>query len=217
MHGWARWVVAAALVAATVTWTNDADAQRRRGGEAGQSRIGAHALFGFGGEADFDFDGSSIFDGDDDLETTFGFGLVFEHAVHRYFLLGGRFEAGWWLTESWDDSDVDRSVVLDFSPQAKGRYPFDLGGAQAEVSVTVPFGLTVSLPDDDIAGDWDTGVGFNVGILGGFAVMLEGGFGFYTEMGWRWHTVYHEEQDAEIEVDVSTSQFVMHFGMMLGL
>ena len=218
MQTQARWVVAATLVVATVTWTNDADAQRRRGGDVGQSRIGAHALFGFGGEADFDFDPGD--DGDVDLETTFGFGLVFEHAVHRYFLLGGRFEAGWWLTEDWDDADVDRSVLLDFSPQAKGRIPFEIDGGQAEVSVTVPFGLTLSLPSDEIDGDPDTGVGFNLGVLGGFALVLDGGFGFYAEAGWRHHSFAHELDLGvlgDVDVDISTNQFVLHFGVTLAL
>lgn len=194
-----------------------ADAQRRQ--DDGGTRIGAHVLFGLGGEADVDVDapwglGGS---GDDDLLTTFGFGVVAEHAVHRYFLLGGRFEAAWWNTDGWDDANFDRSVLLDFSPQAKGRYPFELGGARAEVSLTVPFGLTVSLPDNEVPGDPNTGTGFNVGILGGFAVTLDGGFGFYGEMGWRWHTFYHELDDSGVDVDVAMGQFVMHFGVMLGL
>ncbi len=208
-------MVAAVVAALTVAVTGDARAQRR-GGEGG-SRAGAYALFGFGGEAEIDFDGSSIFDADVDLETTFGFGLVFEHALHRYFLLGGRFEAGWWNTDDWDDADVDRSVFLDISPQARGRYPFELGQATAEVSLAVPFGLTISFPDDDIAGDWGTGLGYNVGVLGGFAILLEGGFGFSAEMGWRWHAFSHEEQDSDVDVDVSTGQFVMHLGVLLEL
>lgn len=180
------------------------------------TRLGFHGVFGFGGEAEQDVDGSSIFDRDYDLETTFGFGLVVEHAIHKFVLFGARFETAWWNTDDWDDNDIDRSVILDFDGQGKVRFPFMIDRAVAEVSFTVPIGLSISIPSDDIPGDPNTGVGFNVAFLGGFGIMFGGGFGFYGEIGWHIHSLAHELQDTDTDVDVSTGQLVMHAGFMFG-
>lgn len=198
-------VTSAAL--ATLTTATMGNAAAQSDAQEGAIRVGGGLVTGFAGELSLDFE-LDILDGDDNLIPAVGFDLFVEYVMMRYVALGARSSFVFWNSDDADRAGNGRSFVWAFSPYAKGRYPFEIAGFASEASLMLPLGLSVSRPNGDLggAGEINTGVGFNLAILGGFTFFFTDTIGAYTHLGWQWHWVGHEENVSNTEFGAKLSQ-----------
>lgn len=206
MNGHHRWLAPALVLASLAPLT----AEAQRGDDVGDLRLAAYLALGVGGDADVTTGRSTS---SVSLDPTVGFGARLEVPVHEYVAIGGIFEL---LTFEADTVFADeREAVVDFDVWVKGRYRIELsGGLAIEPYLGLPFGLTLAVLDDpDGEGD-EVWPGFNIGVLAGAMLIIDSRFGALIELGWRHHQVFNEARTflGDIDLEIETNQFAMHFG-----
>ncbi|QDG51027.1 hypothetical protein FIV42_09870 [Persicimonas caeni] len=168
-----------------------------------RGRVLVGPMFGLGGELEAELsipelDGSG--DIESDMLTTLGGFLQYEAPVHPYVLLGARGAFGAFIAEMQDDDDYARDLMFNFDAVAKLRYPFLT--APGELYVGLPVGLSVIVPSEDWEDqdgfEAETGVSWNMGVVGGLNYLLFEQFGLFVEGGWML-------QNVALEGDVTTS------------
>jgi hypothetical protein len=118
-----------------------------------------------------------------------------------------------------DDADSDRLTLLNIDAAPKARYP--LAGGNAEIYATVPVGVSLNFPSDDLQGggqgslDFNTTVSWNISLLGGASYMFSSNLGVFAEGG-----LYNQnmrltasESGGEATISGSFSQF----GLLAGV
>jgi hypothetical protein len=183
------------------------------------ARVGGGLVTGFAGNLELDVEGSAIFDVDDDLLASIGFDVFVEYAFMKYIALGARSSLVWWNADSFQDADISRSFLWTIDAMAKAKYPFAIENLGAEVFLAVPLGLTVSVPSGEINGNPNVAPGFNIAIMGGFALWFTEQIGAYTQLGWQWHWAGHELRDPDPNVDIAAriSQLRWTLGLTVAL
>ena len=88
---------------------------------------------------------------DTDNLSTVGGTIQFEYPVLRYLTVGANTRFYRWNWEVADNSNIDASFGMDFDAVVRGRYP--LMNGRLELSIAMPVGLTVIVPNDD----WEAG------------------------------------------------------------
>ncbi len=216
-----RSVAFAALALALTAHASVAEAQRSedRPPFADGVRVGGGLVTGFAGNLELDVDALLFPDVDDDLKASIGFDAFVEYAFMRYLAIGARSSLVWWNADSFQDAEISRSFLWTIDALAKAKYPFAIENLAAEVFLAVPLGLTVSAPSGEIDGNPDVAPGFNIAIMGGFALWFTETIGAYTQVGWQWHWVSHElrEPDPNVDVAARLSQLRWTFGLTLAL
>ena len=137
---------------------------------------------------------------DIDLDPTLGAGL-------RVSLYSGIFAFGL-MTEFRGYGNAEyssRDFAFDFSPFIGLRIPILTNGSNVvRLRATIPFGFSVLKPNGATWGE-DRYLGFNTGMLGGVEVSF-GNFGLFTDVGFRYHRVYANNDIALVgSVDASLS------------
>lgn len=150
---------------------------------------------------------------DIDLDPTFGAGV-------RVSLYSGVLAFGL-MTEfrGYGNSDYShRDFAFDMSPFIGVRIPLLAHGRNVvRLRGTVPFGFTVLKPNEEAWGE-DAYLGLNTGVLGGVE-MAFGNLGFFTDMGFRFHRVYANDNLAiagEGDASLSWAQFSFNAGVQIG-
>ncbi len=176
-------------------------------------RLGAHFAAAFLGDVNTSGRGLET---SASLDPTLGGALRVELPVHEYVVIGGFFEV---LAFEADVVGAEREPVFNFDAMLKGRYLFaptpDLG---IEGYAAVVVGPTLGLFDDpDGSGD-EIWPGWNIGLLGGAAVLFEA-FGLFLEIGWRFHQTFTEFRLVGVDVDVQrhTHQLALQAGAFFRL
>jgi hypothetical protein len=114
----------------------------------------------------------------DSWGATLGPSVGVEVPIHKYFSLGGLFNANFGLSGGFN-------VILDFDAVAKGFYPLRIGDHDAAVYGSVPIGLSVGV--FSALGITGAGAGFNFGIIPGFQFYINDSWGVFTELGFNFH------------------------------
>lgn len=177
--------------------------------------IAAKLLLGFGGEAELEADDAAGFDGDDDMETSYGVAFAYMHPLHRYFALGGQLGFLSWTTDLLEDGDADRSVLMDISlvPQAKYAVRNNV-----ELYASLPLGFTQDFFGEDEFANFEVtgGAGFNIALFLGARIALDDQFGLLGELGYSFHSFSHTLEapidGLETDFDISTGQFGLNLG-----
>jgi hypothetical protein len=154
-----------------------------------------------------------------DMEMTNGLGAHFGFPVHRFFTIGGRVSYVSYFTESLDDIDADRLTLLNIDAAPKARYP--LAGGSAEIYATVPVGLSLNFPNDDLAdGDVEagTGVSWNISLLGGASYKFNSSIGVFAEGGLYNQniTIPAEGTVQGVDIEQTTTGSFSQFGLLAG-
>lgn len=149
---------------------------------------------------------------DIDLDPTLGAGV-------RVSLYSGIFAFGV-MTEfrGYGNSDYsNRDFAFDMSPFIGVRLPILAHGRNVvRLRGTVPFGFTVLKPNEEAWGD-DAYLGFNTGMLGGVETSF-GNFGFFTDLGFRFHRVYANNDiaiEGSVDASLSWAQLSLNAGVQL--
>lgn len=149
---------------------------------------------------------------DIDLDPTFGGGV-------RVSLYSGILAFGL-MTEfrGYGNSDYShRDFAFDMSPFIGVRIPlFRHGRNVVRLRGTVPFGFTVLKPNEEAWGE-DAYLGLNTGMLGGMEMSF-GNFGFFTDLGFRFHRVYANDDIAiagEGDASLSWAQLSFNAGAQI--
>jgi opacity protein-like surface antigen len=199
-------------------------------GASMRPRVFVFGNFGFGGEFETEFDiGQASEDFEmGDMKMTTGFGAHIGFTVHRNFTLGGRLSYLTYTTDDMEDADYDRGNVVNLDAAPKARYP--LQASSAELYATIPIGITVSPVPDEVedvrsaqvrrvnprsSTEYNTGVTWNVSILGGASYKFGQRFGAFVEGGWYNQNIKWKVEVSDEEGD-ETGSF-SQFGLMAGL
>ncbi len=149
---------------------------------------------------------------DIDLDPTLGAGV-------RVSLYSGIFAFGL-MTEFrgyGNEQYSDRDFAFDISPFIGLRIPILSNGTNVvRLRATIPFGFTVLKPNSEAWGE-DAYLGFNTGMLGGMEVSF-GNFGIFTDVGFRYHRVYANNDIAlvgEVDASLSWAQLSVNAGVQL--
>lgn len=149
---------------------------------------------------------------DIDLDPTLGAGV-------RVSLYAGIFAFGL-MTEFrgyGNEQYSDRDFAFDISPFLGLRIPILSNGTNVvRLRATIPFGFTVLKPNSEAWGE-DAYLGFNTGMLGGVEVSF-GNFGIFTDVGFRYHRVYANNNIAlvgEVDASLSWAQLSLNAGVQL--
>jgi hypothetical protein len=197
------------------SWVSAAGAQERSETlppRADGLRVGGGLVTGFAGTLEVDAGGT--FDLEDDLEPSIGFDAFVEYAFMRYLAFGGWTSFVWWNADVYSDADIGRSFYWTLDAFAKARYPFAIGDLGAEPYLVLPLGLVVSAPNGDL--DVNVAAGFNIAIMGGFALWFTDSIGAYTQIGWQWLWAGHEN-DAGGDFNARIGQLRWTLGVTLAL
>ncbi|MGE0786364.1 MAG: hypothetical protein AB7S26_11795 [Sandaracinaceae bacterium] len=202
-------LTAACLLVATVL------ASRARAQESVDApRVAGYLALAVGGDADFDSDpGGST---SSSLDATIGFGVRGELPVHQFVVLAASFELMTFETNGSFSSA--REEVLNFDAWIRGRYPFELTrDLWLEPYVAVPIGFSLGLIP--VGGEDEAWPGWNVGVLGGAALILGNlPLAFFFELGWRFHQVFYDQNVpilGNIDYKLTTNQLAMQGGAAL--
>lgn len=198
-----------------------------RGVARDSGHLDVKLMLGLGGEVEYDPDGPGSWD--DDLNLTYGLGLAYVHPLHRFFALGLQLSFSSWISDEQEDADLDRNTFVDISLLPQGKYAIS---NDLELYATVPIGLSISIPGEDeyvvsvggigsvTLGEWDTALGFNIGLMLGARFAISDGFGLLAELGYVAHSAAHEVEVPNIaglnvteDVDVSLGQFALNLGV----
>ena len=169
--------------------------------------------FGIGGS----IEGDRIpFDGEYDLDTTFGGQLGVDAVVFRFFAIGGEVRAAGFNTEEAQKRGIDRSLLVDIDVKPRARIPF--ANQRFERYFSTPVGLTIPVLSDEIAPNdsVDGQVGWNLGIGGGMTFFVTRHFGLNLEPMYvmRWFGV---EGPAGTELDLTMRQFTLFTNVVFAL
>jgi len=212
----------AAITAIAICVSSSALAQDLKNEDDGH--FAAKLMLGFGGEAEVEVDDIAGFEfdagGQTDMEMTYGVGLSYMHPLHEYFALGGQLALLSWTTDGLEDTDADRSSMIDLSlvPQLKYAVMDNL-----ELYASLPLGLTFGFfgEDEILTLDVGGGFGFNAALMLGARVALSDGFGLLGELGYAYHAVTYpvEEQlsGADADLDISMGQLALNLGVWFQL
>ena len=169
-------------------------------------RIGLTGSFGFGGKIEADIENGGTFK--DDLEATVGFALFGYYPLMRNFHIGLRTTFGWVTSEDVDTANGDSTMVIDISPVLKARFP--LMNDKLELYAILPIGLTISVPPDDV-NNFDTGIGWNVGLQFGASYLVTDAIGILAELGWQGRGATNSTS-SNVDVTFTMHQFALNFG-----
>lgn len=188
-----------------------AEAQRPRWDDL---RLGAHFALGLGGDADATV---GNIDSSSSLDPTLGAGVRVSVPLHEYFVAGGMFEL---MTFETDAPMAERESVFNFDLMLKGRYIVEIDDRMGiEPYLAVIVGPSLAIFDDpDGSGD-EVWPGWNIGVLGGAAVLFDP-VGFFLELGWRFHQAFTEASVpivGDVDYQVHTHQFAMQVGAFVRL
>lgn len=212
-------VLMAALVAvASMPAVAEAQMGQPKDGAEGKLRLGVFFHSGFGGEAKLEYEDGT--DGTGDLDATVGFGALVDQPIIPYFAIGGLFRLSWLKAES---AVNDRVTTMDLSVMPRGRYPF----ARGEVYLGLPIGLSLQwVPDTEVyvgnvpigSVTFDTGVGWNVGLLFGGQFLVTENIGLFGHLGAQFRgtkqtgTGTIAGTSASQDLKIKTKQFVLEVG-----
>ncbi len=157
-----------------------------------------------------------------DMETSNAFGVHFGVPVHRFFTVGGRVSYVSYITEALDQQDFDRLGLLNIDAAPKARYT--LAGGSAEIYATVPVGVTLNFPNQDLQdtigdnAEYNTTVSWNISLLGGASYKFTDSIGVFAEGG-----LYNQNvkwvakgSSQNTEATVTTTGSFAQFGMLAG-
>lgn len=193
--------VASAQQARDPGWVDNVPTSERQY-DPNANRVMLYFLGEVGGEANVEVGG---FEGDANLDATLGFGTRFEAPISDFFAIGGGFE---FFSLKVDDFDRDGDFGIDIYGVGKGRHVIEITPSiDLEVFGALLLGFTAFFGED---GNYESAFGFNLGLLGGAALMI-GRIGIMTELGLRHRHVYGE-LDGGGDYDIRTRQFAFHFG-----
>lgn len=178
---------------------------------AAAQRVGGFGLLGAGGDLQLSADGRFL-DGSNRtaLDPTGGFGVFGDIPLHRFVMVGGRFETRWSTPYQ-----TDGFWLFDVSVLGKFRYALEIGDVTFEPYAALPIGVTLGRLWDfnTLEDDRTTWPGWNIGVLAGLNVIL-GHIGIMFELGWRHHQVFDTIESTNIGVDAAMHQFEMSLGVM---
>jgi hypothetical protein len=213
-----------ALALVTCLGSSLASAQDYDGPRRGVARDSGHIdiklMLGLGGEVEYDGDVGPIdYSVEDDLNLSYGVGVAYLHPLHRYFALGAQVSLLSWIGDAAEDADGDRNLFIDISLLPQGRYAIN---TDVELYLSVPLGLTFSVPGDDevvvagtTAAEINTAVGFHIGAMLGARFAISDGFGLLAELGYVAHAATHEVEAAGVaeDLDLAHGQFALNLGV----
>jgi hypothetical protein len=214
-------VAALTLLGSSLASAQDDDYDGPRRGVARDSgHFDVKLMLGIGGEVETEADvGPVTGTTQDDLELSYGVGLAYLHPLHRFFALGAQLSVSSWISEAQENADLDRNMFIDLSLLPQGRYAINNA---VELYLTIPLGLTISVPGEDEIGtgtvtvaEINTAIGFHIGLMLGARFAITDGFGLLAELGYVAHAAAHEVEAAGVseDFDVSTGQFALNLGV----
>jgi len=187
-------------------------AQAQEYGHARRFSVEGYFIGEFMGEYRLRVNGDRRPANDIDLDPTLGGGV-------RVSLYSGIFAFGL-MTEfrGYGNNDYsDRDFAFDISPFLGVRIPILANGHNVvRLRGTIPFGFTVLKPNAEAWGE-DAYLGFNTGVLGGVEASF-GNFGVFTDVGFRFHRVYANNDIAlvgEVDASLSWAQLSVNVGAQL--
>lgn len=166
------------VVFVTLAWTaSSAHAQTQP-----RASLGAFGTFGTSGGLQYE----GVED-TDPLASSYGGGVQFGYALHRYFSLGviGRYVH--WHAKA----DTQGSSFVEGLIAPRGQYPLTLGTLPLTLFLQVPVG--VALVDRDYRAaygarvDWTNSPAFVIGVSAGAELYLTRRIGVFLELGWLHH------------------------------
>jgi hypothetical protein len=145
--------------------------------------VSLRAAIGIGGEVEID-------NASDDLDTTFGADLVFLHALHKHFALGGSLGLLSWKGEDAAE-DADRNLLVDLALRPEVR--FDVGRRAQLFAAGAIGGTFSSLGESDFpGGEIESAVGYMLGFELGARFRLGARAGVEVAIGFARHVAEHE-------------------------
>ncbi len=149
---------------------------------------------------------SDLGDAEGDMDATLGMGTRVEFPISQFLAIGGGVE---FVSFKGDDIDRDGDFDLDIIGSVKGRYVIHLTESiDLEAFGALLFGFSAFFGDGGSIND--SLYGFNLGFMGGAALMI-GRIGILTELGIRHRRVYGDEPGLG-DFSFAISQFAMHIG-----
>ena len=167
--------------------------------------VSLRAAIGLGGEVEVD-------DTSDDLDTSFGADVVFMHALHKHFAIGGSFGLFSWKGEDAAE-DADRNLLVDLAVRPEVRFD---AGRRAQLFVAGSLGGTYSsIGESEFAGgEIEAAVGYVVGFELGARFRLGERAGLEVAIGYAFHAAEHEIDTVlgSTDVDGRVSGAVLRIG-----
>jgi hypothetical protein len=172
-------------------------------------RMGAGAVFDFGGSADVHAQGASK--ADTDLKLTPGLRVHVDHDVLRFLSVGGFARASWW---QGDDFARERNLLVDVGPRLVGHYDW----RDFRFYLVMMPGLTISSIQNDATVNVDNpAYGFALSIGPGMEYWFHERVGVYAEaFGWTGHYFGHDSAVAG-DVKLSLGQVLGQAGITFAL
>lgn len=185
--------------------------------DARRPRLVVFGHFGFAGEVDAaaaaaeEQSGSST-----KLDPSLGAMLRMTFPLHPLFAVGLQTGGVFWRS-----GGGDFNPIADFDGVFKFRFPYKLRAQKSgEIYLAMPVGFSLGFLDDSSLVDFDPGLGWNIGVLGGGQIFFGRRVGMMFELGWMRHAI--ERQDFSVktneggrgEIDYAFNQFVMHTGFV---
>jgi hypothetical protein len=208
------------VVALAVLYSSVSEAGRRRPRRRGnfdrKFLLGGDFALVAGGT--WTFDTGVAGEEESDMEVGFGFDVLGEYNLMRYFRAGLQVGMIWVRNEYWQKDGRDRMYVLDIS--ARFRVPFLLWHDRIMAYAMVPIGFTLANPDDNTPVSptntnlADTGYGLNVGGYLGVQFFLASQVAAHINLGVLYHWWEWDSRGPALEVDTKNSfvQFAMQIG-----
>lgn len=168
--------------------------------------------FGFAGKLQAD---SSVVAGSVDLDPTLGFNGRLTIPVHPLFAVGTQIGLLFWQT---DNTGSSSNKLLDADAYFKLRYPFFLRGlASGEVYLGLPVGFSASFVDDRNGLEYNTGLGWNIGLMPGVQFLFGRRVGVIGELGWMMHSFSQDVTSVDVKTnyDAHFHQVVMQLGFVV--
>ncbi len=173
-------------------------------------RLGAAAVFDFGGAADPDFGGPGSAR-DEALKFTPGVRLHLDYEVHRFVSLGGFARASWWESK---DAFYNRSFLLDLGLRATAHYAL----RNLRFSLSFMLGPTLSVLNDLAFGTKDAGFGVAVAFAPGIEWWFSRKAGLFMEVfGFSGHYFSHGYESGPGDLDLRMKQVLWQFGFVFSL
>ncbi len=153
------------------------------------------------------------------MDPSWGAMVHYDTGVQKYLALGGRLTFGGFINTQAANDDWSRNLLLnlDLAP----RLRFAIPGKPVEIYGVVPFGLSLLFPSSDWHDqnnlDLDTGVTWNVAIMGGADFDLSDNLGVFVEAGWTYQNVAWSGKTTNGGSDVSLDGSYGQFGLNVGL
>jgi hypothetical protein len=203
MRNW----IASVLLVGTMGVASSAAAQEQA--DMNATRFGFHFGLGVGGEAHTSYPGVADPAGSD-LDPSIALGLRLDAPKWKYLALGSLVQ----IDFPKGDDVGDRAARFDFDLLVRPRVVLHTSAGPLELYGLVPIGFTVALPRDAIP-LFDTGFGWNLGVLAGAQFFFHPRVGILFELGWMRHDSRHDNDVPFVDgkAQIVTNQAIMNFGV----